>query len=221
MPEPDAGTIPLSQVGLRRVDLPFQDKYIFQDPLCQPVTDASALLQDYIASSFPETPITALELGSGCGIVSIMLALRRPLWQITGLDIQDSEVLLSQANARLCSVPVSFIRADLRAYSPDVRFPLIYSNPPWQPLGSGRSSPILSRRTGREELTCTMRDVLMAFERLLCPAGQGVLIYPIAREEEFKALLTKSSLDIIELLRTNGSKKYFICRIKQRGNHDC
>jgi len=202
------------------VILPFPDRYIFQDPRFQPVTDASALLVEYILNHEDNDPRILLELGSGCGIVSIMLALSRPDWQITALEIQPEQVELSRRNAVLCGCLISFHEADLRTWTTP-GWDLIIANPPWLPVGKGLSSPIPERRIGREEVLCAMTDILNAVSRLLNPAGEAVLIYPRARLAELQSLTDKTSLDIIDLVFTNGTKQYLICRLKQRGNNDC
>ena len=212
-----AGAFSLSPSFLSSVRLPFGKLSIDQDRRYQSVTHASDFLQQEVIRLYLEPRLRVLELGSGCGIVSIMLALQRPAWQITGIDIQAEEVALATANALKCKVKVKFITADLRTWNPAEDFDLIISNPPWQPLNSGKASPLLTRRLGREELSCTMSDVLDAAERLSGETGEALIIYPITRRADMEQHLQKSSLDTIQVLHSSDFKLYFISQTRKRG----
>jgi len=63
---------------------------------------------------FPVDPIRVLDLGCGSGILAIMLALQRPLWQLEGLDIQAELLTLASANASAQGLDIHFFTQDLR-----------------------------------------------------------------------------------------------------------
>ncbi|HRY83308.1 MAG TPA: methyltransferase [Candidatus Cloacimonadota bacterium] len=215
MPGPYAGALALKSGFLRAIRLPVNDLIIYQDSRFQPVTHASVFLQEETLHLYNKPGLKVLELGSGSGIVSIMLALHRPDWIITGLEIQEQEVILAQDNAKLCNVKVDFIQADLRAWVSDQDFDLIISNPPWLPVGSGLSSPLESRRIGREELSCSMDDLITSIQRLSTADTETLLIYPRDRESEFCSKLQKTSLDTIQVLHSSDFKRYFISQIRK------
>lgn len=217
MPGPDAGALALKGDYLKPVKLPFADLSIYQDSRYQSVTHASVFLQQETVRLYDKPGLKVLELGSGSGIVSIMLALQRPDWQITGLEIQAEEVLLARQNALLCQTQVDFIQADLRQWQPTDDFDLIVSNPPWMPVQKGLSSPLLTRRIGREELMCTMDELLSSIQRLSGTGSEAMLIYPLSRRTDLETKLEKSSLDTIQVLISSDFKLYFISQIRKRG----
>lgn len=219
MSGPDAGALALKRDYLKPVKLPLAGLSIYQDSRFQSVTHASAFLQQEIIRLYSKPGLRVLELGSGCGIVSIMLALQRPDWQITGLEIQEQEVLLARQNALMCRTGINFIHADLRQWQPDGDYDLIVSNPPWMPVRGGLSSPLLTRRIGREELCCNMDDLLSAIQRFSGAHSEAMLIYPLARRKDLENRLQKSSLDTIQVLISSDFKLYFISQIlKVRNN---
>ena len=196
--------------------MPFPGKFIYQYSDAQGVSSDAALLQETAIKRFPVDQLDVLELGAGCGIISIMLALQKPTWQITGLEIQESLVELSRENAQLCGVDISFHHQDLREYQED-GYDLIVANPPWMPLGSGLPSPNAMRRISRQEETCTMRDVMQTLQRCLKPGGNALLLYPISRIEDVRIEALQSSLDIIAELSFPESPKIMIFHLSQRG----
>ena len=190
---------------------------IHQDTHYQAVSSASVLLVEYVLSRYKNDDKDVLELGSGCGIVSLMLSLSRSAWQVTGWEIAPSQVQLARDNALLCGVNTAFVESDIKSSVHPTKADLIVSNPPWMPLGSGLRSPFPGRPAGREEILCTMQDVLEAIKRNLADAGEVVLIYPAQREEELKTRCQNSSLDILELNYSNEPNKYILATIRQKG----
>ncbi len=217
MSGPYVGAFTLSESRLKAIKLPVNDLIIHQDNRFQPVTTASAELVQAVLEHHPEQNLTVLELGSGCGIVSIMLALNRPKWRITGLEIQKEEVQLSMANALGCGLEIEFLEADIRTWTAARKYDLIVSNPPWQPLDSGRKSPIITRAIGRQEIHCNTGDVIRFIEGNLAPGGEGLVIYPRDKDAHFGREIAKSSLDKFETCSSRDTDKYLIYRIRHRG----
>ena len=106
-----------------------------------------------------------VELGAGSGGVSALLALagRSP-----GLAIELQPLLLeccrATVEANALTATVECVQADMRKLRPIIegnRFPLVVSNPPYHPAGSGRISPDSVTANARHELTCTMNAVIV------------------------------------------------------------
>ncbi len=184
----------------------------------QAVSNASYALQLAAMELTKEDSINVLELGSGCGIVSLMLALQRPLWQITGIEIQAELQELSANNALLCGANTQFVQADLRTYCSPKPFDLILSNPPWQKVDSGRYSHYQSRNISRFELLCTLKDVLDCIQRNMSNDGDALLLYPLNRLEDIKSACAKTLLDIISLSPVTALSEHVMCHIRHRGN---
>lgn len=146
-----------------------------------------------------------------------MLALRRPQWNITGLEIQPQLHRLAVSNAQRCNVDVRFLEADLNTYQNPEPFDLILSNPPWQKRFLGRPSPQPSREISRRELLCDLEGVLRCVKRNLCPQGNALLLYPRSRLTELQEGAAKTLLDIFDALPATGLKNEIICRIRHKG----
>src|SRR5512137_1713291 len=95
-----------------------------------------------------------LELGAGCGIVSLLIAALQHPRQVIAVEIQPSVAAMVDHNAKLNSIAaVRGICADLRRRGiPSVKpasFDLVVANPPFRALGDGRESPDSGRRAAR------------------------------------------------------------------------
>ena len=194
-----------SKPALRVVKLPFPGKRMVQDTRAQSVTAAADILQAYVWQKYnsQQTESVAegekprvLELGCGCGIISIMLALHFQEWSITGIDIQEDLILLARQNAMDCNLCLRFLCQDLRTYTSVDKYDLIVSNPPWQKIGTGRESPYLSRNLSRIEIAATAEDIVLCIGRNLTDRGSAYLIYPYSRIEDIRNQVLRTSLDI-------------------------
>ena len=165
------------------VKLPFS-KTIFQTSSGQSITSDTVFMVETVLHHFKQERSSVLELGSGNGIISIMLSYYRPTWQITGIDIQPHLVKLAKENSRLAEVDTIFLCSNLKSFSAKEKFDLIISNPPYYAIADGKISPNRERATSRHEIMCTMHDVLMAVKRNLTPEGKAYLLYPISRITE-------------------------------------
>lgn len=158
-----------------------------------------------------------MDLGSGCGIVAIMLALQRLDWQITGLEIQEYLVDLAKRNSDECDTQIDWLCNDLKAYTAEEPFDLIVSNPPWQKQGSGTPSPHPAKNISRVELLCSLADVMGCVWRNMSRNGTALLLYPAERSEDLRCEAEKTLLDIISMLPATGLNNHVICHVRHKG----
>ncbi|MGE5840602.1 MAG: tRNA1(Val) (adenine(37)-N6)-methyltransferase, partial [Deltaproteobacteria bacterium] len=125
-----------------------------------------------------------LDLGAGCGIISLLLLLEKPAAYALALEIQQSLADQAVRNASLNGVTnrMGVLLADLRR--PPFREPIadvVVCNPPFRRPGSGRINPDLQRAIARHEIMASLNDILSAASAVLKPNGRLALIYPAGR----------------------------------------
>ncbi|MFQ6081888.1 MAG: tRNA1(Val) (adenine(37)-N6)-methyltransferase [Candidatus Aminicenantia bacterium] len=152
------------------------------------------LLADFIQTRKSDE---LLELGTGSGIISLLLTIK-PLKKIIALEIQESLADLAQRNVILNNLQkkITILHGDLSSFSLEKRFDVIFSNPPYQKWGTGNLSPSLEKTVARHEIKCDINDILTTTARLLKKRGRAYFIYRIMREEDFKTALDKTELKI-------------------------
>lgn len=140
-----------------------------------------------------DRPIRVLDIGTGSGIVAITLALERPHWQVSALDVCPRALALARANAARLGAPVHFLLSDLFANVGETRFDLIVSNPPYiaeddPHLGQGdpRFEPVLALVSGNHGLALIER-LIHAAPRYLNRGGALLMEHGWQQAEQVRA----------------------------------
>lgn len=127
-----------------------------------------------------------LDLGTGCGIIPLILAFRNREVRITGVEVQRELAHLAATNVLNNGLQdrVRIIHEDLRRISPDmVDGPVdwIVSNPPYRRAVSGRVNPDTQRALARHEIKVNLHQLISTVKRLLKTGGRFAIIYPSER----------------------------------------
>jgi tRNA1Val (adenine37-N6)-methyltransferase len=141
-----------------------------------------------------------LELGAGCGVVSIMMAaLYRPR-EVVALELQSKLAELIDRSASINRLEtVRAICADLRhkkiAGVEPASFDLVVANPPYRAATSGRENPDHGRRLARGENTATLDDFVTAARRYARTAGRVAFVFAARRSAELISLMRSKKLE--------------------------
>jgi tRNA1Val (adenine37-N6)-methyltransferase len=128
----------------------------------------------------------ALDLGTGCGIIPLILAKKNESIRIVGVEVQEELADLARRNIELnqLSDRVEIIHGDMRDITPDIKrgsFDLVVSNPPFMRANCGRINPLRQKAIARHELLTSIEDVIKCAREFLIPKGRLALIYPAQR----------------------------------------
>jgi tRNA1Val (adenine37-N6)-methyltransferase len=162
----------------------------------------------------PQAGQRILELGSGCGIISLILGLRHPDIHVSAIEIQSD---LASAAARNVSENdmgdrIVVFHTDLRKLPDDQvlgPFDWVVSNPPFRRQASGRVNPNQQRALARHEIEVTMEQLLACAGRMLRTGGQFWTIYPADR-----------AVDIIERMRDSAIEPKCIQTVHSQYDQD-
>jgi len=140
------------------------------------------------------------ELGTGCGIVSLLLSVN-PFRHITALEIQQSLAGLAARNMKLneLETKISVVRADLNKFHPRRRFDIVFSNPPYIKKQQGSLSKTAEKSIAKHELKCDILGVMRAAGELLKKQGKAFFIFPAKRREDFETAAAKAGLAVTGL----------------------
>jgi tRNA1Val (adenine37-N6)-methyltransferase len=125
-----------------------------------------------------------VDLGTGCGIIPLILLMDRPAGYVFGLEIQEGLAGQTKRNALLngYSHKIGVIRADIR-YMPMIpaSIDVVICNPPYRKRDSGRVNPDRQRAIARHEILASLEDILNAARYVLRTEGRLATIYPAER----------------------------------------
>ncbi len=144
------------------------------------------LLADFVSHSSCQ-PI--IDLGTGCGVVALLLARRFSLARVVGIELQRELVTSARHNviSNHLQHQVDVIQADVRTVPSLLStsaFGIAVSNPPYRRVGQGRLSPHVSRAMARHEVTLNLSQLLDAARWAVCQHGLLVMIYHPSRLTE-------------------------------------
>lgn len=143
----------------------------------------AVLLAHFIA---PRPGERILDLGAGCGVVSLVLAYRWPGVSLTALEIQPDLAELVRCNIELNGYGqrIELVGGDLRHIERSVgvgAFDWVVSNPPYRSAASGQVSSGNEQALARHEINTDLQAVVRAVVVALRTKGRAALIYPAAR----------------------------------------
>ncbi len=155
------------------------------------------LLAHFIAPGL-KGPI--LDLGTGCGILPLLLIFQQKAEKVIGVEIQPSLADLARRNAALnhLSSRIEIWEKDLRALNREIlegTFDMVLSNPPYRQIGSGRINPWPEKALARHEIQTTLKDILQTAHQLLKEKGRLNIIYPASRAADLIQEMRKFHLE--------------------------
>ncbi|GBD39575.1 Release factor glutamine methyltransferase [bacterium HR37] len=145
-----------------------------------------------------------LDLGTGCGIIALLLAKKGSGRKIIGLEIQKELVDIARRNVVLNGFDnkIEIVEGDIRSiksiFPPD-SFDYVISNPPYLKVQPGFKGPISHRAIARHELLCNMGDVLEAMRYVLKSMRKGACVYPASRFVELIVEAKKRGLEPVRV----------------------
>ncbi len=132
-----------------------------------------------------------LEVGTGTGIVALMLAQRNPEANILGIDINYEAVQISQDNFYNSPFAdrVQSQHQDFKNFETEERFDLIVSNPPYFETNSSEKDIL-----ARQRLELDFSDLIQKASELLSGQGLFSVIIPIDSEKQFTQICSDNLL---------------------------
>ena len=142
----------------------------------------------------------ARDLGTGTGIIPILLEAKYEGEHYTGLEIQDEMADMAARSVALNHLEekVSIVKGDIKEASRlfgAASFDVVTSNPPYMNDAHGLKNPDLPKAISRHEVLCTLDDVTREAARLLRPGGRFYMVHRPHRLIEIITALTKYKLE--------------------------
>lgn len=141
-----------------------------------------------------------LDLGTGTGIIPILMEAKTGAVHFTGLEIQEESADMARR-----SVSLNHLEKKIEIVTGDIReavslfgaasFDVVTSNPPYMTENHGLTNPTTPKAIARHELLCTLEDVISQAAKLLKPGGNFYLVHRPFRLVDIMVLLREKHLE--------------------------
>jgi tRNA1Val (adenine37-N6)-methyltransferase len=140
-----------------------------------------------------------MDLGTGAGVIPLLLAWKTRAGSITGVEVQAEEAAIARRNVEEngLSDRIETINRDFRGLPgiyPEGAFPVVLSNPPYVKAGSGRVSPDKKRAAARGEVFGTLTDLVDVSRYLAGTDGRIFYVFPVKRLDDMFRELKRAGL---------------------------
>lgn len=161
----------------------------------------SVLAADFAARSVIHVK-RALDMGTGNGIIPLILSHKTGWTDITGIELQKEQADMARESVEKNGLDqrISILRMDVKdATAEDIgKFDIITCNPPYMKRGSGMISSNTAKMTARHETTADIGDFMAAASKLLTNNGEAVFVYRPSRLAEIFSAAVGSGLSPME-----------------------
>ncbi len=141
-----------------------------------------------------------LDLGTGTGIIPILLAAKTKGEHFTGLEIQPGSVEMATRSVRYNNLEdrINIVEGDIKEaaaiFGPSTMH-VVTSNPPYMTNHHGLKNPTDAKAIARHEVLCSLEDVICQTARVLVPGGRCYFVHRPFRLVEIFTLMKQYKLE--------------------------
>ena len=141
-----------------------------------------------------------LDLGTGTGILPILMEAKTKAVHLTGLEIQPEMAKMAARSVKLNHLEdkIEIVEGDIKEasaiFSHD-SFDTITSNPPYMIGQHGLRNPDMPKAIARHEVLCNLEDVVSQASKVLKERGRFYMVHRPFRLAEIMNVLTKYRLE--------------------------
>lgn len=141
-----------------------------------------------------------LDLGTGTGIIPILLEAKTEGKHFTGLEIQPESADMARRSVELNHLEskIDIITGDIKDASRRFgasSFDVITTNPPYMIGKHGLQNEQNAKTIARHEVLCTLEDILRESAKLLLPKGRFYMVHRPFRLSEIMCMMTKYGIE--------------------------
>ncbi len=141
-----------------------------------------------------------LDLGTGTGIIPILLEAKTEGRHFTGLEIQKVSADMARRSVKLNDLTekISIAEGDIKeavSIFGRASFDVVTSNPPYMTGNHGLTNPELPKAIARHEVLCTLEDVVGQAAALLKENGRFYMVHRPFRLAEIMNVMSRYHLE--------------------------
>lgn len=141
-----------------------------------------------------------LDMGTGTGIIPILMEAKTEAEHLTGLEIQEESADMARRSVALNGLEqkIDIVQGDIKEAGRlfgGASFDVVTCNPPYMIGQHGLTNPDAPKAIARHEILCTLEDVVSQAAKVLKPGGNFYMVHRPFRLSEIMVMLTKYHLE--------------------------
>lgn len=141
-----------------------------------------------------------LDMGTGTGIIPVLLKAKTPGEHFTGLEIQEECADMARRTAAYNKLEseIDIVCGDIKEAAEifgAASFHVVTCNPPYMIGTHGLKNPHMAKAIARHEILCTLEDVVGQAAKVLTDRGRFYMVHRPFRLAEIFQVLTKYKLE--------------------------
>jgi len=141
-----------------------------------------------------------LDLGTGTGIIPILMSAKTQAAHLTGLEIQEEIADMAKRSVLLNELEekINIVNGDIKEAGQifgGASFDVVTCNPPYMIGKHGITNPDAPKAIARHEILCTLEDVVSQAAKVLKPGGNFYMVHRPFRLAEIMVMLVKYKLE--------------------------
>lgn len=158
----------------------------------------SVLLSDFAREIKKNAKV--VDIGTGTGIISLLLCKKTNLKKIYGVEIQKDVAEIARRNVNLNGLEGKFeiINSNIKDifnYIEPYKIDAIVTNPPYKKSNTGVKNANQTQLISRHEVECNLEDVISISSKLLKDLGEFYMVHRAERLVDIMTLLRKYKLE--------------------------
>ena len=179
----------------------------------------SVLLSDFAKNM--KNNSTVLDLGTGTGIIPILLCGKTNLKKVVGIEIQQDVANMAKRSSQLNNLQDRFEVVntniiDLKNIYEKQSFDVIVTNPPYKKENTGITNENEAKLISRHEITANLEDFISISKDLLKDKGEFYMVHRPERLVDILSLMRKYKIEakILKFVSPNRNKEPNLILIK-------
>ena len=191
------------KIGERIEDLGLKKLKIIQNPdyFC---FGMDAVLLSWFVAKHIKGSTDIIDLGTGTGIIPLLLYGKTNAKSITGLEIQEPLVEMARRSMAIneLSSKIKILQGDIKAPGEGVlpnHYDVVVSNPPYMRVDAGLKNAEATKTISRHEILCNIEDILIFSKRMLKDRGRLFLVHRPERLGDIISLMREYKIEVKNL----------------------
>ena len=199
-------------------------RQIIQDPK-RFMFGIDAVLLSSFAVPYIRANDNIIDLGTGTGIIPLLLETRTLAKSFTALEVQHDSFDMANRSVEINNLTskINVVEGDIKNVSslfPKHSFTCVTTNPPYMINNHGRKNCNDAKTIARHEILCNLEDIISAVDYLLAPFGKFFMIHRPFRLAEIINTMKNHKIEVkrLQLIQPMDGKEANIVLIEGRKN---